>query len=311
MHHHDHNHPDSHGSHPGGDPSRRLALALALTLAYAAAEVAGGLLSNSLALLADAGHMLTDALALGLALAAAWFSRRPPDTGRSYGYQRAEILAALANAVALVVICGFLFWEAIERFSSPPEIRSGLMAAVAAGGLVVNLACALVLHGGAGLHVRGAFLHVVGDLLGSVGALVAAGLIAAFGWTWADPVATIVIGAIIVVGSVRLLLESVHVLMEGVPKGFDLETVRGELLRVPGVGGVHDLHVWTLAGRAPVLTAHLVTDHTVPAPEILRNATRSLHGRFGIEHATLQIEPPDFNIVEPLTTSPGRKPASR
>lgn len=301
--HHDHPHRP--------DPARRLAIALVLTLAYAAAEVAGGFLSNSLALLADAGHMLTDALALGLALAAAWFSRRPPDTGRSYGYQRAEILAALANAVALVVICGFLFWEAIERFATPPEIRSGLMAGVAAGGLAVNLVAAIVLHGGGGLHVRGAFLHVLGDLLGSIGALVAAGLIAAFGWVWADPVATILIGLIIVVGSVRLLLESVHVLMEGVPKGFELDAVRDELLRVPGVGGVHDLHVWTLAGRAPVLTAHLVTDHTVNAPEVLRTATRRLADRFGIDHATLQLEPPDFNIVAPLTGTAGRERSPR
>lgn len=293
---HDHEHPGrSHGRADGS--SGRLAFVLAITLAYTGAEIIGGVVANSLALLADAGHMVTDNLALGLALTAAWLSRRPPDSGRTYGYQRVEILAALANGVALVVVCGFIFWEAFQRLAAPPEVRSGLMGLVAAGGLAVNVVAALALrHHRHGLNVRAAFLHVLGDLLGSFGALIAAALIALFGWRWADPVASLLIGVIIVVGSVRLVLESVHVLLEGAPTGIDVDEVRGCLLAAEGVAGVHDLHLWSLGGRAPLLTAHLVVDHSRPAHVVLRRAVDTLHDRFGIEHATLQIEPPDFNI---------------
>lgn len=276
---------------------QRLRWVLALTLLYTVAEIAGGLLSNSLALLADAGHMATDALALGLAVFAAWFAGRPPDPGRTYGYQRAEILAALANGVFLVVVCGFIFWEAIRRFSSPPEIRSGLMGGIAAGGLAVNAVAAWLLHGHThGLNARAAFLHVLGDLMGSVGALAAAAAIALFGWNWADPAASIAIGVIIVVSSVRLVLESVHVLMEGAPTHLDADEVHAALASIRGVAGVHDLHLWSLGGRAPLLSAHLVIDHSVRGHEVLRAATAALATRFGIDHATLQIEPPDFNI---------------
>lgn len=293
---HDHAHP-GHSHEAAKRSTRRLAFVLAITLAYTAAEIVGGLVANSLALLADAGHMVTDNLALGLALTAAWLSRRPPDSGRTYGYQRVEILAALANGVALVVVCGFIFWEAFQRLAAPPEVRSGLMSMVAAGGLAVNLAAALLLrHHRHGLNVRAAFLHVLGDLLGSVGALIAAGLIGLFGWLWADPVASLLIGVIIVVGSVRLVLESVHVLLEGAPTGIDVDEVRTCLLATEGVAGVHDLHLWSLGGQAPLLTAHLVVDHSRSAHAVLRGAVDTLHDRFGIEHATLQIEPPDFNI---------------
>jgi cobalt-zinc-cadmium efflux system protein len=270
---------------------------LGLTLAYACAEIAGGIASNSLALLADAGHMVTDALALGLAVLATWFASRPPDRGRTYGYQRAEILAALANGVILVVVCGFIFWEAIERFAAPPVVRSGLMAWIAAGGLVVNLVSAVLLHRHAhGLNARAAFLHVLGDLLGSIGVLLASAAIALFGWGWADPVASLLIGIIIIVGSVRVVLESVHVLMEGAPGHLDAEVIREALVAIPGVTDVHDLHLWSLGGRAPLLTAHLVVEHSVRGHDVLRAATAGLRARFGIDHVTLQIEPADFNI---------------
>lgn len=276
---------------------RRLRWVLALTLAYTVAEIVGGIVSNSLALLADAGHMATDAAALGLAVFAAWFAGRPPDPGRTYGYQRAEILAALANGVILVVVCGFVFWEAFERFAAPPEVRSGLMAGVAAGGLAVNAVAAWLLHGHThGLNARAAFLHVLGDLLGSIGALSAAAAIALLGWSWADPAASVLIGVIIVVSSVRLVLESVHVLMEGAPTHLDAEEVRAALTSIHGVAGVHDLHLWSLGGRAPLLSAHLVIDHSVRGHDVLRAATAALEARFGIAHVTLQIEPPDFNI---------------
>ncbi len=287
---------------PGHDPRpvamRRLAWVLLLTLTYTAAEVGGGILSNSLALLADAGHMMTDDMALALALAAAWFARMPPDPARTYGYQRAEILAALVNGVVLVVVCLFLFWEAWVRLLAPPQVHSGLMATVAAGGLAVNVAGVLLLRGArGGLNVSTAYLHLFGDLLGSVGALVAAVLIRFLGWGWADAAATFLIGAIIIVSSTRLVLESVNVLMEGTPTHLDVQEVRACLLETAGVADLHDLHLWSLAGGPPLLTAHLVLDHSISAAEVLRGATRALEERFGILHSTLQIEPPDYNIV--------------
>jgi cobalt-zinc-cadmium efflux system protein len=274
-----------------------LAWVLALTLAYTVAEIVGGISSNSLALLADAGHMATDDLALGLAVLAGWFATRPPDPGRTFGYQRAEILAALTNGVILVVVCGFIFWEAVTRMAAPPVVQTGLMAWVAAGGLAVNLVAARMLHGHAhGLNARAAFLHVMGDLLGSIGTLIAAALMAIFGWRLADPLASVFIGIVIVYSSVRLVLESVHVLMEGTPAHLDPEQIRRSLRALPGVADVHDLHLWSLGGNAPLLTAHLMVDLSVHAHEVLRTATAELTARYGIAHVTLQIEPPDFNI---------------
>lgn len=275
----------------------RLKWVLALTLAYTVAEIAGGISANSLALLADAGHMATDALALGLAVVAGWLAHRPPDPGRTFGYKRAEILAALTNGVILVVVCGFIFWEAIHRLSAPPAVTTGIMAWVAAGGLAVNLAGALMLHGHThGLNARAAFLHILGDLLGSIGTLVAAFVIAMFHWPMADPLVSIFIGAIIVVSSARLVLDSVHVLMEGAPTHLDPEEIGRSLQALRGVAGVHDLHLWSLGGSAPLLTAHLVVDLSVRGHEVLRAATAELASRYGIEHVTIQIEPPDFNI---------------
>ncbi len=286
-------------SHEGHEQAsqRRLILVFGLTLTYTAAEIAGGLASNSLALLADAGHMATDAFALGLAVLAGWIARRPPDPGRTFGYQRAEILAALTNGVILVAVCGSIFWEALHRFSAPPAVSTKLMAWVAAGGLAVNLVSARMLHGHSqGLNARAAFLHVLGDLLGSVGALVAALLMALFGWRLADPLASMFIGAIIIFSSTRLILRSVHVLMEGTPSHLDPEEIRRALRAVSGVADVHDLHLWSLGGKTPLLSAHLVVDLTVRGHDVLRAATSELQLLYGIEHVTLQIEPPDFNI---------------
>jgi cobalt-zinc-cadmium efflux system protein len=287
----------AHGHANADDGSRRLAWVLALTAVYMVAELVGGLLSSSLALLADAGHMLTDVLALALALAASRWATRPPDAGRTYGYQRAEILAALTNGAGLAVLCTFLLVEAVDRLRRPVSVDVPLMAVIAVGGLVVNLVASSHLHGSRGrLNMRAAYLHVLGDLLGSVGALLAAVALHFFGWSWADPVAGVLIAVILAVlrppGA-----ESVHVLMEGTPAP-DLEEVAGCLRQTPGVAGVHDLHVWSLGGRAPLLTAHLVLDHSLPAGQVLRGALRALRERFSIEHATLQVEPADFNILE-------------
>jgi cobalt-zinc-cadmium efflux system protein len=297
AHHHHHHHAKP------GTALRRLRLVLALTAAYFIAEVVGGWISNSLALLADAGHMLTDIMALSIALIAAWISRRPADSNRTYGYQRIEILAALFNGVAVIVIALVILYEAWERFMSPPEVDYKLMAIIAFGGLLVNLSAALILGGHQhGLNVRAAYLHVLGDLLGSIAALTGAGLIALFGWKWADPVASALIACIIVVAAVRLVLTSANVLMEGVPSHLSIKDVRESLLATPGVRNIHDLHLWSLAGERPLLSAHLVADGSLDVADILRAATRTLVQRFGITHATLQVEPPELETAQELTT---------
>lgn len=294
---------DRHRQHRHGGPdhpaaARSLAWVLALTAGYAGVELAGGLMTNSLALLADAGHMLTDVLALALAWLAAWSSRRPPDASRTYGYQRLEIVTALLNGVGLSVIAVFIFIEAWQRLVAPPAVEPLAMAGIAAGGLAVNLIGAGLLgrhrHG---MNVRAAYLHVLGDLLGSIGTLAAAAGIGLFGWLWADPAVSAVIGAIIVLGAVRLVLDAVHVLLEGTPAHLDAGEVRALLAGLPGVCGVHDLHLWSLGGESPLLTAHLVLDHSRPAPDVLRAATAALRERFEIDHATLQLEPVDFNVT--------------
>lgn len=293
---HTHTHPHPH-AHRGPGSSARLAWVLALTVLYTLAEVIGGIVSGSLALLADAGHMMTDNLALALALTASRFARKPPDSGRTYGYQRVEILAALGNALLLTGVCFVLIVESWERIRAPRPVEAGLMAGIAAGGLAVNLLAAWILRKRAGdLNVRAAFLHVVGDLLGSVGALAAAGLVAWRGWLRADPVASLAICAILLWGAFRLLRETVHVLLEGAPSHLDVVEVRRVLLEVRGVADVHDLHAWSL-GTTPLLTAHLVADHSVPLARVLEEATERVRARFGITHVTLQVEPPDFNIV--------------
>lgn len=301
-----HPHPHPH-AHPADEPTARLAWVLALTVGYTLAEVVGGILSGSLALLADAGHMMTDNLALALALAASRFARKPPDSGKTYGYQRVEILAAFGNALLLTGVCFVLIVESWERIRAPRPVEAGLMAGVAAGGLAVNLLGAWILRKRAGnLNVRAAFLHVVGDLLGSLGALLAAGLVARFGWHRADPIASLAICAILLWGAFRLFRETVHVLLEGAPSNLDVDEIRRALLEVRGVADVHDLHAWSL-GSTPLLTAHLVADHSVPLSRVLEEATERLRARFGIAHVTLQVEPPDFNIVAgPLRPHDGR-----
>jgi cobalt-zinc-cadmium efflux system protein len=280
---------------------RRLAFVLGLTLVFTGAEAVGGWLANSLALLADATHMLTDVAALALALVAAWSARRPPNPTRTFGYRRAEILAALLNGAALVVLALFLFGEAWSRLRQPPEVSHRLMLAVGAAGLAVNVASAWILRPHRhGLNVRAAYLHVLGDLLGSIGVLVAAGLIAWRGWLWADPACSAAIGVIVVVSAVRLVIESIDVLMEGAPAHLDARAIQDALRDLDGVCGVHDLHLWSVAGDRPLLTAHLELDLSLPPADVLRAATELMRERFDITHVTLQLEPPDFNIVRGL-----------
>jgi len=294
----------SHHQQVGDDENkRRLRAVLVLVAAYMVAEVIGGWLTNSLALLADAGHMLSDAGALGLSLFAVRIAQRPPSATRTYGYYRAEILAALANGATLVAISALIFAEAYERFGAPPEVRGGLMMIIASGGLLVNVIGLWILDAGksGNLNVRGAWLHVLGDLLGSVGAIAAGVLIWAFDWNWADPVASVIIGALVLYSSWHLLREAVAVLLEGAPGHIDVDEVRHSLAGIRGVLAVHDLHVWTIASGRVSLSCHVVA-HEQPAPrELLQSMNQLLDERFHIRHTTIQIEPEQLDHCGPCT----------
>jgi cobalt-zinc-cadmium efflux system protein len=296
---HDHSH--AHHAHSHGEARRagrrRLVVTLVLIAAYMGAEVVGGLLTNSLALLADAGHMLSDAAALGLSLFALWIAdRRAPGPLRTYGYYRAEILAALVNGVALVTIAVLITVEAVGRLRQPPEVLAGGVVAVAVGGLLVNVAALAVLHGSRddSLNLHGAWLHVLSDALGSVGAIAAGVLMWRFGWWWADPVASLAIGLLVVWSAWSLLKESVAVLMEAAPPHIQVDSVRTAMLDVPSVTEVHDLHVWSIASGFECLSAHVVADEGRGHDALLGELRAMLHDRFGIAHITIQMEPVGF-----------------
>ncbi|MDO9220806.1 MAG: cation diffusion facilitator family transporter, partial [Thiobacillus sp.] len=249
-------HTRHHLGHAGSNSG--LLIALVLTLGFAIVEVVAGWWSGSLALMSDAAHMVTDASSLGLAAAAAWLARRPPSARHSYGLVRAEVLAALINSVAMLVLIGFIVFEAIQRFSTPQPIAGGTVVVVAVIGLIVNLVVAWTLHRGEQtLNSRAALLHVLGDALGSVAAITAGIVILATGWTPIDPLLSLFVALLISVSAVRLLREAVHVLMEGVPLHIKLDTVGHDLAALPGVLRVHDLHVWTLSSGTLALSAHL------------------------------------------------------
>ena len=262
-----------------------------LVLAFAAVEVAGGLVSGSLALLADAVHMASDAGSLGLALGAAWLARRPPTPGRSFGYARAEILAALTNGAVLVALAIWIFVEAGRRLAHPPEIEGGWVLAVGLAGLVVNLAAARVLwRPGGSLNIRAALLHVLADLLGSIGVVLAALLVLAFGWERADPIVSIAIGILVLASARGVLRESTAILLESAPEGLDVAGVGHALAAHPGVVGVHDLHVWTITSGFPSLSAHVVVARDADCHAVRRELEQVLHERFGLDHTTLQVE---------------------
>jgi cobalt-zinc-cadmium efflux system protein len=306
--HHGHGHPhddDGHGHGHGKPPGRpanpaeerrkdryRLLFALLLTGTIALAEAVGGYVTNSLALMSDAGHMLTDVSALALSLLALWFAGKPANLKKTYGYYRLEILSALLNGVLLLVITGVILFEAWQRFREPAPVRLGLMAVVAVVGLAANLAALGFLHQTHSLNVRGAFLHVLGDTLSSVGVLIGAGIMALTGWYVVDPIISVVISVVIVVGALRLVRDAVDVLLEAVPAHVDLEAVKELMLRVPGVSAVHDLHVWTISSGLYALSAHLVVGNAQACnnDEILSAVKHELFDRFGIDHTTIQIE---------------------
>lgn len=275
---------------------RRLSLVLILTTFYMFAEIAGAWWTGSLALLADAGHMFADVAALILALTAVWFGSRPATSRKTFGYYRLEIIAALVNGVALVVMALFIFYGAYERWFEPPVIRSGPMIAVASGGLITNLICARILHGRheVDLNMHGAWMHVMGDALGSVAAILAGICMSLFGWYSADAVFSVVIGLLIIWGSVRLIRESTNVLLEGTPAHINLAAVEDAILATRGVADVHDLHVWTITSGREALSAHVIHVDSISQPDLLRELRTKLHDRFGVDHLTIQMETSDF-----------------
>lgn len=289
----------SHSSPPanskccsGHEPTRALWIALTLTGIFTLVEFAGGWFTNSLALMADAGHMLTDAAALGLSLFALRFAARPATARKTYGFQRVEILAALVNGVTLVVISLVIFYEAYERLFSPPLVKSGPMLVIACAGLIINLLCASALHGShsSNLNVRGALLHVIGDALGSVGAIVAGILMLTKGWYLADPLISFVVGLLILYNSWRLVKDSVDILLEGTPAHIDLETVHSALNSVEGVASIHDLHIWTLTSGIHAMSCHAVVCGSDDRHQILEQLSAIVRSRFKIDHTTIQLE---------------------
>lgn len=276
--------------------ARQLTIALAITTTFLLAEIAGGMLTNSLALLADAGHMATDVAALSLSLFAIWLARRPATPERSFGYLRAEILAALINGASLVAISIYIFWEALQRIGEPPEVDSGPMLAVAIAGLGANAVSAWVLSRGDGhshgndLNTRGALLHVFGDMLGSAGAILAALVMLATGWYLADPLLSAGIGLLILWSSWKLLRASVDVLLEATPAGIDAGGVRAAMLTIDDVEGVHDLHIWTVTSGLIALSSHVEVTGTRDWHAVLLDLSALLRERFGIAHVTLQPE---------------------
>src|SRR5215216_3429290 len=289
-------HKGAHTHRPKNESWRRLSLVLILTLSYMFAELFGGWWTGSLALLADAGHMFTDVAALVLALVAVWFGSRPATPQKTFGYYRLEIIAALVNGVALIVMSLLIFYGAYERWLAPPVIRSGPMIIVAAGGLAVNLVCAWILHARdeIDLNLRGAWMHVMGDALGSVAAILAGVCISLFAWYEADAVFSVVISLLIIWGSVRLIKESTNVLLEGTPAHINLTAVESAILDTNGVADVHDLHVWTITSGREALSAHVIHAHSISQPDLLRELRMKLHDRFGVDHLTIQMETPDF-----------------
>lgn len=287
---HTHHPADSHHHRPQR-VTNSLLVALILTLAFAFAEALAGWWSGSLALLGDAGHMVSDATSLGLAAFAAWVAKRPPSSRHSYGLGRAEVLAAVANALLMFLVVAGIVMAAIARLSNPTPVAGGMVMAVAALGLIVNLIVAWMLrHGEQTLNTRAALLHVMGDLLGSVAALVAGAVIYFTGWTPIDPILSLLICALILFSSFHLLREALHVLMEGVPAGLDMPEVGRAMAGVSGVASIHDLHIWTLSSGRIALSAHVAMRDMQHWQATLAALQALLHDRYGIEHATLQPE---------------------
>ncbi|WP_432055389.1 cation diffusion facilitator family transporter [Streptomyces sp. bgisy022] len=296
-----HAHGHGHGASGGGTASAayrgRLRAALAITLGVMVVQIVGGLMADSLALVADAAHMATDAVGLGMALLAIHFASRPPSERRTFGLARAEILAALANCLLLLVVGGYVLYEAVERFVTPADTKGGLALVFGAIGLVANLVSLMLLMRGQkeSLNVRGAFLEVAADALGSVAVILSAVVILTTGWTAADPIASLAIALMIVPRTLKLLRETLDVLLEAAPKGVDMAEVRAHILATDGVEDVHDLHAWTITSGMPVLSAHVVVSpevlNALGYEKMLHELQGCLGDHFDVEHCTFQLEP--------------------
>ncbi|OBZ13736.1 cation diffusion facilitator family transporter [Bacillus sp. FJAT-26390] len=298
SHHGHHGHSHSHHGHHGHShaPNNKagLLIALIITAGIMVLEFVGGVVTNSLALLSDSGHMLSDSAALALSLLAMWFAVRPKSPNRTYGFHRFEILAALLNGVTLFVIAAFIIAEAIKRFGEPPTVASGTMMIIAGIGLLANIASAwfLMRKGDVkdNLNVRSAYLHVLGDALGSVGAIIAGILMSLFSWYIADPIISVVVAILILKSAWGIIKSTVHILMEGTPANVDAGQVEETLLRIDGVKEVHDLHIWTITSGLDALSCHLVVEDNVDCQKVLQEAIQQIAADFHIEHTTFQIE---------------------
>jgi cobalt-zinc-cadmium efflux system protein len=295
---HDHGaEADNGGSHSGhnhgaGASTRRLAIALSLTSLFLIAELVGAFVFDSLALLSDAAHMFTDSAALAIALAAVKIGQRPPDDQRTFGYRRFEILAAAFNALLLFAVAGYVLYEGIARFLDPKPVESVGMLVIATIGLIVNLISMRVLAGGKedSLNVKGAYLEVWADMLGSLGVIAAAVAIYLTGYNWIDPIVAIGIGLWVLPRTWTLLSDTTHILLQGVPRGFDLKAIRAAMNEVEGVTGIHDLHLWSVAGDDASLTVHVAVGERNNTEVIRRVLAEMLDARFNIHHATIQTE---------------------
>jgi cobalt-zinc-cadmium efflux system protein len=290
---HQFSHDSSHSHAPDRSASKRaLKVAFALTAGFMIVEVVGGVISGSLALLADAAHMLSDSASLLITLGAIWLAEKPATLRRSFGYQRAEILAALLNGVTLVVVSLWIFWEAYHRLEDPPEVLGGTMLVVAALGLMVNIAAAWVLSrdGGTSLNVAAALRHVLADLAGSVGVIVAALVILLTGWEQADPIVGALIGALVLASAWPIIRDSARVLLEQAPAGIDVDEVATEIRALPGVVDLHDLHLWTITSGFPALSVHVLVDQDADCHERRRAIESMLADRFDLDHTTIQID---------------------
>lgn len=289
-----HSHSHDHGHHHHGSSNRTaLKWAFVLITFFMVIEVIGGMLTNSLALLSDAGHMLSDAAALGLSYVAITIGQRAASSKKTFGYKRFEILAAFINGLTLMAISLYIFVEAYQRLMDPPEVVSTGMLVISSLGLVVNIAAAFILMKGdkdENLNVRSAFLHVLGDMLGSVGAIGAALLILFFGWYMADPIASIIVAVLIIISGFRVTRDSFHILMEGAPIHLDTQEVKAKLLSLEEVKQVHDLHVWSITSDFPAVSCHLVVDNEENDQLVLSRAKKLLHDEFELHHVTIQID---------------------
>lgn len=308
--HHDHPHGDG-GCHlprrVGQKERRRLGIVLVLTAGFMVVEAVGGLLTGSLALVSDAGHMLSDVAAMGLCLFAIWFAVRPATPQKTFGFYRVEILVALANGVTLVLIAISIFWEAFGRLFEPEPVKSGAMLVVASLGLLVNIIGAYLLHGSQGrsLNMRGVFLHIIGDLLGSVGAIIAALIMMTTGWYQADPIVSFLIGILILASAWTLVRDTVNVLLEGTPVGLAFEEVETAMCDVPGVMAVGDLHMWSLTSGIDALSAHVAVEEGADPQQVLCDLKAVVHDRFHLDHTTIELTGPGLPLC-PLLRDQGK-----